>query len=79
MKRTAGRGQDGGAVARNLDLTPSSLVKWVQQARTDRTQGKTGLTTEERAELAGPIHYALVDVKTDQMTFKQVLKTCLYG
>ena len=72
-------GKTGGAVARNLDLTPSSLVKWVQQARTDRTQGKTGLTTEERAELAGPIHYAVVDVKTDQMTFKQVLKTCLYG
>ena len=39
-------------VARDLDLTPSSLAGWVKHARADRTQGKTGLTTEERAELA---------------------------
>ena len=45
-------GKTVGAVARELDLTPSSLAKWVQHARADRTQGKTGLTTEERAELA---------------------------
>ncbi len=25
---------------------------WVSQARADRSKGKTGLTTEERAELA---------------------------
>ena len=41
-----------GAVARELDLTPSSLAKWVSQARADRSQGKTGLTTAEREELA---------------------------
>ena len=45
-------GKTVGAVARELDLTPSSLAKCVQQARADRSQGKTGLTTEERAELA---------------------------
>ena len=45
-------GKTVGAVARDLDLTPSSLAHWVQQARADRSQGKTGLTTEERAELA---------------------------
>ena len=40
-------------VARDLDLTPSAIRKWVEQARTDRGQGKPGaLTTEERAELA---------------------------
>src|SRR5262252_8245287 len=39
-------------VARDLDLTPSSLAGWVKHARADRSQGKTGLTTEERAELA---------------------------
>ena len=39
-------------VARDLDLTPSSLAGWVERARADRTKGKTGLTTEERAELA---------------------------
>ena len=38
-------------VARDLDLTPSSLAGWVKQARADRSRGKTGLTTEERAEL----------------------------
>jgi transposase len=45
-------GKTVGAVARELDLTPSSVGNWVRQARADRTQGKTGLTTEERAELA---------------------------
>src|SRR5947208_4024016 len=39
-------------VARDLDLTPSALGGWVEQARADRSKGKTGLTTEERAELA---------------------------
>jgi transposase len=39
-------------VARDLDLTPSSLAGWVKHARADRTHGKTGLTTEERGELA---------------------------
>jgi transposase len=38
--------------SRELDLTPSSLANWVKHARADRTKGKTGLTTEERAELA---------------------------
>lgn len=39
-------------VARDLDLTPSSLRGWVVQARADRDGGATGLTTEERSELA---------------------------
>lgn len=39
-------------VARDLSLTPSSLAGWVKQARADRSGGKTGLTTEERSELA---------------------------
>lgn len=41
-----------GAVARELDLTASSLANWVRLAQADRTKGKTGLTTEERAEMA---------------------------
>lgn len=45
-------GKTIGAVARELDLTPSSLANWVKHARADRTKGKTGLTHEERAELA---------------------------
>src|SRR3954464_4045142 len=36
-------------VARDLDLTPSALGGWVEQARADRSKGKTGLTSEERA------------------------------
>jgi transposase len=39
-------------VARELDLTPSSLARWVDQARADRTGGAIGLTTAEREELA---------------------------
>jgi transposase len=45
-------GKTIGAVSRELDLTPSALGNWVRQARANRTKGKTGLTTEERAELA---------------------------
>jgi transposase len=39
-------------VARDLDLTQSALGGWVKQARADRDGGKSGLTTEEKAELA---------------------------
>jgi transposase len=45
-------GKTVAAAARDLGLTESSLRNWVDQARADRTKGKTGLTTEERAELA---------------------------
>ena len=39
-------------VARDLDLTSSALSKWVEQARADRSNGQTGLTTAEREELS---------------------------
>ncbi len=39
-------------VARDLDLTPSALAGWVKHARADRDGGKSGLTTDERTELA---------------------------
>jgi transposase len=45
-------GKTVAAAARDLGLTESSLRNWVEQARADRTKGKTGLTTEERVELA---------------------------
>jgi transposase len=45
-------GKTIGAVARELDLTPSALSQWVRHAQADRTKGRTGLTTEERTELA---------------------------
>ena len=45
-------GKTIGQVARDLDLTASALGTWVERAHADRTKGKTGLTTEERAEMA---------------------------
>jgi transposase len=45
-------GKSINAVARELDLTASTLGLWVTHARADRTHGKTGLTTAEREELA---------------------------
>ena|SRR5687768_12691976 len=45
-------GKSVGAVARELDLTASALRAWVQHARAERTQGKSGLMKEEREELA---------------------------
>jgi transposase len=38
-------------VGRDLDVAQSVIGNWVKQARADRSHGKTGLTTEERAEL----------------------------
>ena len=45
-------GKTVAAATRDLGLTESSLRNWVEQARADRTHGKTGLTTAEREELA---------------------------
>ena len=44
-------GKTVGAVARELDLTASALSLWVRHARSERTQGKSGLVKEEREEL----------------------------
>lgn len=38
-------------VGRDLDVSQSVVGNWVKQARADRSNGKTGLTTEERSEL----------------------------
>ena len=45
-------GKTVASAARDLGVTESSLRNWVEQARADRTKGKTGLTTAEREELA---------------------------
>jgi transposase len=44
-------GKSVAQAARDLGLTASALRNWVERARADRSGGKTGLTTEERAEL----------------------------
>ena len=47
------KGKTVSQVARDLDLTQSSLGKWVEQARADQGKGTRGtLTTEEKDELA---------------------------
>ena len=51
VKLVLDEGQTVAAAARDLGLTESSLRNWVEQARADRTKGKTGLTTAEREEL----------------------------
>ena len=45
-------GKAVGAVARELDLTPSSLGNWVRHARAEQTKGTSGLMKAERDELA---------------------------
>jgi len=52
VKLVLDEGKSVSQAARDLDVVPSCLARWVAQARADRTKGKTGLTTEERAELA---------------------------
>jgi transposase len=51
VKLVLDEGKSVSQVARDLDLTPSAMGKWVSQERADRSNGKTGLTTEEREEL----------------------------
>jgi transposase len=42
-----------GQVAKDLDLTPSAVAGWVQQAKTDAGEGLAGaLTTAEKQELS---------------------------
>ena len=46
-------GQSITQVSKDLDLTPSSLGKWVEQARADQGKSKRGsMTTDEKEELA---------------------------
>ena len=46
------KARPSGAVARELDLTESAFRAWVEQARADRTKGKTG-ADDRRARGAG--------------------------
>src|SRR6266852_6091216 len=64
-------GKTIGAVARELDLTPSAVGNWVRYAQADRTKGRTGLTTEERAELA-QIRKENRELRTEREILKKV-------
>jgi len=47
------KGKTMAQVARDLDLTQSTLGRWVEQARADKGKSTRGtLTTEEKEELA---------------------------
>ena len=47
------KGKSIAQVSKDLDLTPSSLGKWVEQARADAGKSTRGtLTTEEKEELS---------------------------
>jgi transposase len=59
-------------VARDLDLTASSLRTWVEHARANRTAGKTGLTSEERTELAA-LRKELRVVRTERDILKKAV------
>ena len=46
-------GKSAGVIAKELDLTETSLRAWIKQADIDAGRGPAGaLTTDERAELA---------------------------
>ena len=52
VKLVLDEGKSAAQVARDLDLGPTVLGRWLEQARVDRGQGKPGeLTTQERQEL----------------------------
>jgi transposase len=48
------QGKSVSAAARDLDLTASALQAWVNQARADRSRGKTGLYGVPLAEVDTP-------------------------
>jgi transposase len=52
VKLVLDEGKTVAQAARDLDVTPSALGTWVARERADRDGGKSGLTSEERAELA---------------------------
>ena len=62
-------------VARDLDLTESALRTWVERARADRTQGKTGLTTAERAELTR-LRKENRELRMHREIYPQLLRQC---
>ena len=52
MRLVLDQGKSIAGAARDLDLSETALGEWVRRARANRTQGRTGLTTAEREELA---------------------------
>jgi transposase len=59
-------------VARDLDVVASVLGTWVARARADRDGGESGLTSEERAELA-QLEKEIRAVRTERDILKKAL------
>jgi transposase len=59
-------------VARDLDVTASVLRTWVVRGRADRDGGKSGLTTEERTELA-QLRKELRSLRTERDILKKAV------
>jgi transposase len=53
VKLVLDEGKPPAEVARSLDVHPSVISRWIEQARADRGKSKRGtLTTDEKEELA---------------------------
>jgi transposase len=64
-------GKSIGAASRDLDLTESSLRKWVERARADRGKGKPNvLTSAERDEL-GRLRKEVRELRTEREILKK--------
>jgi len=63
-------GKSVSQVGRDLDVAQSVIGNWVKQARADRSDGKTALTTEERAELA-PLRREVKDLRLQRDILKK--------
>ncbi len=59
-------------VARDLGVSASVLRTWVVRARADRDGGQSGLTAEERAELA-QIRKELRAIRTERDILKKAI------
>jgi transposase len=59
-------GKSVGAAARDLDLTESSLRKWVERARADRAKGKPGVLTTVECEELGRLRKEVRELRTER-------------
>ena len=66
-------GKPVAAVARELGLVASAVSTWVQHARADQTQKRTGLTTEGRAEL-GSLGKDNRELRMERDTLKKLVE-----
>src|SRR5918994_6642926 len=64
-------GKSIGAASRDLDLTESSLRKWVERARADRGKGKPGVLTSAEREELGRLRKEVRELRTEREILKK--------